>query len=108
MAAKDLKAGDKRKAASGSKGKPDGKVKKARLGDSKPLKKAAAKEESDDFEDFSDSDDGGAKLDTDKADNKAAKKTEGSGSAKEFDRSKLSMYSRLALGSMVTDREQLA
>ncbi|KND90209.1 Pumilio homology domain family member 6 [Tolypocladium ophioglossoides CBS 100239] len=87
MAAKDLKVGDKRKAASGSKGKSDGKVKKARLNNSKPPKKAT-KKEADDFEDFTDSDDGGVKLDT-KADNKAAKKTEGSTDAKEFDRTGL-------------------
>ncbi|PHH90985.1 hypothetical protein CDD83_2055 [Cordyceps sp. RAO-2017] len=65
MASKDSsKAGDKRKASAGGKGKPDGKTKKARLGDPKPSNKAA-KDESDGFGGFSDSgsdDDGGVKL----------------------------------------------
>ncbi|OAQ81723.1 protein PUF6 [Purpureocillium lilacinum] len=63
MASKDAKVGDKRKSSSGTKAKADGKAKKPRMDDSKPSKRPA-KEESDDFESFSDEDeDGGVKLD---------------------------------------------
>ncbi|KJZ72627.1 hypothetical protein HIM_07986 [Hirsutella minnesotensis 3608] len=80
MATKEAKVGDKRKATSAAKGKPDGKSKKARLQDSKPPKKAV-KDAADGSEDLSDSDsdsDGGVKLDS-KPEGKSSKKTDGAG-----------------------------
>lgn len=62
MATKSAAVGSKRKATSGDKGKPSAMTKKARLDGSK--KAEPVEEASDDFEDFSDSDDGGVKLDS--------------------------------------------
>lgn len=66
----------KRKASSSYKGKPDSKVKKAKLEvrtkAPKPTKKEEDKEES--FESFSDSEDGGAKLDDGSAPKRAKAK----------------------------------
>lgn len=88
MAAKEAKVGQKRKVA--GKGKPDAKVKKARLSDSTPAK-MAAKPASRDVEDLSDSDsdeEGGARLEQKPA-GKASKKTDGASNAAVFDRGTL-------------------
>lgn len=88
MAAKEAKVGQKRKVA--AKGKPDAKVKKARLGDSKPAK-MAPKDASRDVDDLSDSDsddDGGVKLDESSA-GKPSKQTDGAADSAVFDRGAL-------------------
>lgn len=69
MATKTAAAGSKRKATSGDKGKPSAMTKKARV--EVNAKSAPVKEDADDFEDFSDSDDGGVKL-NDKKEDKAS------------------------------------
>lgn len=73
MATKATFAGSKRKATVASKGKSDSKTKKARL---EPVAEPEQDESSDDFESFSDSDDGGAKLE-DEQPKKHSKKSEG-------------------------------
>lgn len=73
MATKAISAGSKRKATVASKGKSDSKTKKARL---EPVAEPEQDESSDDFESFSDSDDGGAKLE-DEQPKKQSKRSDG-------------------------------
>lgn len=82
MAAKEAKAGQKRKVA--AKGKPDGKAKKARLSDSKP-RKMAAKQASRDPEDSDSDDEGGVKLAEELA-SKASRRPQGTSGPAVFDR----------------------
>ncbi|KOS20724.1 Pumilio-like protein domain family member 6 [Escovopsis weberi] len=63
MATKNVVLGNKRKAASGSKMKADGKSKKARLDETKYQQKKAKEDESESFSD-SDDDEGGVKIDS--------------------------------------------
>lgn len=87
MAAKDLAIGNKRKASGDKKGKSDGKVKKAKLEEvAEP--EEAQDNESDDFESFSDSDDGGVKLGQNRS-HKQFKKNDDDSNGKTFERGML-------------------
>lgn len=93
MATKAASTGSKRKATVGSKGKSDGKSKKARL-ETVAQTQRDEDESSDDFDSFSDSDDGGVKLD-DEQPKKQYKKADGE-NGKTGDKGK----SRLVLQNM--------
>jgi len=83
MATKNAAAGNKRKSGPGGKGKSEGKVKKARF---EPKPQPEATEESDDFESFSDSDDGGAKLEKTPSSKSGSKNADKAPKDKTFER----------------------
>lgn len=104
MAAKDLAIGSKRKASGASKGKSDTKPKKAKV------EKAAEPEEDvemedDDFESFSDSEDGGARLGEDRSKKPPFKKNDANGN--NFDRTGAYIL-RLLANALLTQHNQQA
>lgn len=78
MASKDLVIGSKRKASGASKGKSDGKPKKAKVEKVAEPKEDVEMEE-DDFASFSDSEDGGARLGEDRSKKPPFKKNDSNG-----------------------------
>jgi pumilio homology domain family member 6 len=87
MATKGAMVDKKRKMSSSApKGKPDGKFKKAKVEQPKPKPVPESEDASDDFEDFSDSDDGGVKLGQQR-DNNRPKGANGQQDGKTFERS---------------------
>ncbi|CAM1507097.1 Fc.00g067380.m01.CDS01 [Cosmosporella sp. VM-42] len=84
MATKSAAVGSKRKVAPSGKGKSDGKVKKARLGEGK-VRREPVEEPEDDLDDVSDSEDGGAKLGDD-ATKKSSKNLNAASNGKTFER----------------------